>query len=390
MTTQNTVTDRSRLAQVTECAGENCFAPTVFAWTDGEAVSVRKAGRRAAGHMLRGSGKTADYRILPGDYNGDSKTDIAAVSRAISPDSGWFNSIYMELSNGTGFDSLAWDAGFPPGHVQGQRRDGRLSRIIPGDYNGDGLTDLSPRLGAPRAGQRLVQQHLHGTLHRRWVRIAGLACRHPHPHVQRRRRHIRLSDPARRLQRRRLHRSCRRSRAPATSEAADIHQIYMAFSRSGYFRSVWAARLPNTCSTARGPPPTIIPATTTATASPIWRPSAAPVSSTAVGAPHAYVELSMGSLSVVAVVGRHAASTYATAAAKDTTRSCRRLQRRRLHRSGRHQARHGVGRGWHDNIYVELSTGCVGFSPRTPSLRIRPGSHVPRQQGDAQLPRRHG
>ncbi|MBK7196412.1 MAG: VCBS repeat-containing protein [Myxococcales bacterium] len=68
------------------------------------------------------------FQIIPGDYNGDGKTDIYLHGSTAQ------HAEYMFLSNGTGFDNSGWT--IAPGNGW------NTFQIIPSDYNGDGKTDI--------------------------------------------------------------------------------------------------------------------------------------------------------------------------------------------------------------------------------------------------------
>ena len=88
-------------------------------------------------HMRNGG--AADYRIVVGDFNGDGKSDLAAVS----PNGGgsWNVNVFVALSTGSGFTSAAWAAATPT-HM---RNGGSASdyRVLVGDFDGDGVDDLA-------------------------------------------------------------------------------------------------------------------------------------------------------------------------------------------------------------------------------------------------------
>ena len=68
--------------------------------------------------------------VLPGDFNGDGKTDIALLR----PD---WTGFRLRLSNGDSFTSAWWETGW-----NGMWADGQ-TYVLPGDFNGDGKTDIA-------------------------------------------------------------------------------------------------------------------------------------------------------------------------------------------------------------------------------------------------------
>ncbi|MCA9468265.1 MAG: VCBS repeat-containing protein, partial [Nitrospira sp.] len=68
------------------------------------------------------------FEVIPGDFNGDGLTDIYLHGRY-----GTTNSDYMGLSTGSGFTQWTW--GNSGANWTGYE-------VIPGDYNGDGKTDI--------------------------------------------------------------------------------------------------------------------------------------------------------------------------------------------------------------------------------------------------------
>lgn len=97
-------------------------------------------------HMHNGGGENA-YFVLPGDYNGDGKTDLATIS----PNGGgsWAEWLAMELAKtGGGFDSTAWPASTPM-HMRNGGSGARY-HVIAADFTGDGKTDVATV--SPNAG----------------------------------------------------------------------------------------------------------------------------------------------------------------------------------------------------------------------------------------------
>ncbi|MBF0353039.1 MAG: VCBS repeat-containing protein [SAR324 cluster bacterium] len=93
------------------------------------------------GHMFNEGAPAQDYKLITGDFNGDGKTDIAAIAR--SPEqSGWHHQVYVELSTGGGFVSQGWTAGLPARIFEAGETIHDY-QILPRDFNGDGLTDLA-------------------------------------------------------------------------------------------------------------------------------------------------------------------------------------------------------------------------------------------------------
>jgi len=81
-------------------------------------------------------------RVLTGDFNGDGKTDIGVIE-------GWGNAapISIYLSNGSGFDaSIPGPTVWVSANVNDAKND--IARIITGDFNGDGKTDIAKINGA--------------------------------------------------------------------------------------------------------------------------------------------------------------------------------------------------------------------------------------------------
>lgn len=89
----------------------------------------------------RSGGTPRAYFVLPGDYNGDGRTDLATIS----PDArsgGWGNWIAVELAlSSGGFESHTW-ASATPGRMRFVGAGARYN-VLAADFTGDGLTDLA-------------------------------------------------------------------------------------------------------------------------------------------------------------------------------------------------------------------------------------------------------
>ncbi|MBL8954107.1 MAG: FG-GAP repeat protein, partial [Myxococcaceae bacterium] len=95
-------------------------------------------GAATPGHMRNG-GAGNDYRVLAGDFNGDGKADLATISR--NGGGGWAEWVAMELSTGSGFQSTVWRTPTPQHMRNGGA--GNEYKVVTGDFNGDGKTDLA-------------------------------------------------------------------------------------------------------------------------------------------------------------------------------------------------------------------------------------------------------
>ncbi|MBK7857932.1 MAG: VCBS repeat-containing protein [Archangiaceae bacterium] len=88
-------------------------------------------------HMRNGNPQ-ADYRHLVGDYNGDGKMDVATFSPNAA--GGWARWLSVNLSTGSGFQSVLW-----PSRLTADLRNGGAHRYyaVPGDFDGDGKGDFA-------------------------------------------------------------------------------------------------------------------------------------------------------------------------------------------------------------------------------------------------------
>ncbi|WP_158501855.1 RHS repeat-associated core domain-containing protein [Vitiosangium sp. GDMCC 1.1324] len=129
-------TRRSRLTSVQECDGAGaCMPATTFAYSDFTAdgsFNIVTSGALPAGLLT-------DYvNLIPGDYNGDGKTDLIRQEKS-DWDNDNVNTFNVLFSMGNGQFNFVTpnesfyqsEMGYDPG-----------VNIIPGDYNGDGVSDF--------------------------------------------------------------------------------------------------------------------------------------------------------------------------------------------------------------------------------------------------------
>ncbi len=88
---------------------------------------------------MRNGGPDADYRVLPGDFDSDGDTDLATLTRDGA--GGWRDWLALELSSRGGFASTTWGAGTPVHMRNGGA--GSDYRVVTGDFDGDGRTDIA-------------------------------------------------------------------------------------------------------------------------------------------------------------------------------------------------------------------------------------------------------
>ncbi len=100
---------------------------------DGYFTIVRPAGSEYQDELRYDPG----VYIIPGDYNGDGKTDFIRQEHS-SWDDDNINTFSVYLSDGTGYFTIVR----PGGHWFQDVLPGTFTNIIPGDYNGDGKTDF--------------------------------------------------------------------------------------------------------------------------------------------------------------------------------------------------------------------------------------------------------
>ena len=95
-------------------------------------------GSKTPQHMRNGNGDSK-YRALVGDFNGDGKDDVATLG--LDAAGGWSDWFSMDISTGSGFDSVVWSASTPM-HIR-NGSSGRDYRVVVGDFNGDGKDDIA-------------------------------------------------------------------------------------------------------------------------------------------------------------------------------------------------------------------------------------------------------
>ncbi len=131
-------TGRSRLTQITECAGSAetmCLPPTKLSYTAGSApnfAAVTNFATSAMGTMPMLDAMSGTYGILTGDFDGDGRTDILRWSNTPS-----LNVLYRSLGDGA-FETK------PAFNLTTQslfKTDGCYYSIV-ADFNGDGLSDI--------------------------------------------------------------------------------------------------------------------------------------------------------------------------------------------------------------------------------------------------------
>lgn len=144
-------TRRSLLESVTECDGAGvCLPATTFTWQQESATDSKLVAWPAA---LQGAEIRDNAALLAGDFNGDGKTDIISRGRPSTNTSAVFK---VNLSNGDGtFTSYSrTEASYL------KARFAATSNLIPGDFNGDGMTDFIVQPMGADANTRPFQIHL--------------------------------------------------------------------------------------------------------------------------------------------------------------------------------------------------------------------------------------
>lgn len=95
---------------------------------------------KTPGHMRYVRGRTEQFRLVAGDFNGDGRTDIATVSASATH--GWREWIAIELSTGSGFSSQTWRTSIP-NHMWNGGGDMDAYEVVVGNFNGDAYADIA-------------------------------------------------------------------------------------------------------------------------------------------------------------------------------------------------------------------------------------------------------
>jgi len=112
--------------------GDGTFSKIVGAHPNGWNFGIGVAGLTRSVGWLSAISNT-NYNTVPGDYDGDGKTDFAMLSN---------DAYYVLLSNGDGTFRGAGGVGYPLGTNYGGAP-GYQYALFPGDFNGDGKADFA-------------------------------------------------------------------------------------------------------------------------------------------------------------------------------------------------------------------------------------------------------
>ncbi|MEL6867989.1 MAG: VCBS repeat-containing protein, partial [Bacteroidota bacterium] len=125
----NAAAQFSRITKIQECGSDgNCFQPIHFNW-GGQNESGNFAIQNSFFPPNNYAVDANDYNFLPGDFDGDGKDDLIHFANR--------RYAHVWLSNGDGTYNV--QGAFPN---NGYGLDANDYLFYPGDFNGDGLTDL--------------------------------------------------------------------------------------------------------------------------------------------------------------------------------------------------------------------------------------------------------
>jgi hypothetical protein len=114
--------------------GDGTFSEIIGAHPNGWNFGTNVAGLSRGGPWLSPIlSAVTQYNLVPGDYDGDGKTDFAMLSN---------DGYYVLLSNGNGTFRGAGGVGYPLGSNYGGPP-GYQYALFPGDFNGDGRADFA-------------------------------------------------------------------------------------------------------------------------------------------------------------------------------------------------------------------------------------------------------
>ncbi len=132
---------RSRLERIEECDPNSCLEPLQLTWNDTPPLNGTFRKVRTPGYQYQ-LWLRSDHgvNIIPGDFNGDGKTDFIRQTKNAWDDVVQRGNFMVWFSNGDGTFNYV----FPEdnGIYQDHLRYDPGARLITGDYNGDGKTDF--------------------------------------------------------------------------------------------------------------------------------------------------------------------------------------------------------------------------------------------------------
>lgn len=134
---------RNRMTKIEECDPSGCLDPLVLTWNntaapDGTYRVVTPTNNNSQDWLRSDPGAN----LIPGDYNGDGKTDFIRQEKNAWDDTVNWGNFMVWFSNGDGTFSYVQPNG---NQYQADLRFDHGAQIIPGDFNGDGKTDFIRR-----------------------------------------------------------------------------------------------------------------------------------------------------------------------------------------------------------------------------------------------------
>ena len=132
---------RSRLERIEECDPSACLEPLQLTWNDTPPLNgtFRKV-QLASGNYQDWLRSDPGANLIPGDFNGDGKTDFIRQEKNGWDDSVNWGNLMVWFSNGDGsFSHVTPEDG---GNYQDHLRYDPGAKLITGDYNGNGKTDF--------------------------------------------------------------------------------------------------------------------------------------------------------------------------------------------------------------------------------------------------------